>query len=408
MMLESLLSSAVRLLLVSAVAWTALRILRVRNPHVEALVWRLMLLEGLALPVLVYWRLAPSFATSIELPVIAAAGARTLGVPAAASSGPGLTSGVLVSIYLIVALLLVVRLGAGLFAMRRISRAARSLPAPEDIRISTRVRSPATFGSVILLPADAEEWPVEKLDAVLAHERAHVSSRDGYWSWLAQLHASLFWFNPFAWWLQRRLETLAETTSDDAVVVARHDPVTYAALLLDFARHPNSRSVAMSVAESNVPERIERLLARMPPARALPRIASYAAFALLIPVVVFAASTTRAAPPAEIVAPTTPVTASRDVPPYRQDGVKMRAAADPDDFYPAAAKQQGVSGKVVVQVAVDAGGQPIDVWVVDVQPASPEYGFAAAAIEVARRSKFVNPRQEVSHMRIMVRFDSKK
>ena len=82
----------------------------------------------------------------------------------------------------------------------------------------------------------------------------------------------------------------------------------------------------------------------------------------------------------------------------------MRSVADPDDFYPAAAKQQGVAGKVVVQVAVDAGGQPIDVRVLEVQPASPEYGFAEAAIEVARRTKFTNPRQEVSYMTFMVKF----
>ena len=51
------------------------RIARVRNPHVEALVWRMVLVAGLALPALLYWRLAPSFATSLELPVIAAEGA---------------------------------------------------------------------------------------------------------------------------------------------------------------------------------------------------------------------------------------------------------------------------------------------------------------------------------------------
>ena len=108
--------------------------------------------------------------------------------------------------------------------MWRVSRAAQPMTTPDDVRLSARVRSPATFGTTILLPVDAHAWPADRLDAVLAHERAHVRSRDGYWSWLAQLHAAVFWFNPLGWWLQRRLEALAETTSDDAVVAARHDP----------------------------------------------------------------------------------------------------------------------------------------------------------------------------------------
>jgi TonB family protein len=404
MMFESLLSAAVRLLLVGAVAWLALRIVRVRNPHIESLVWRLMLLVGLALPVLVYWRLAPSFATSIDLPVISAAGPPAVGGRAAAGSDPGLAV-VAVSIYLGAALLLLGRLFAGLLGMRRISRAARPLPTPGDVRISTRVRSPATFGSVILLPADAEQWPADKLDAVLAHERAHVSSRDGYWSWLAQIHAAIFWFNPFAWWLHRRLEALAETTSDDAVVSARHDPVTYAALLLDFARHPNSRSVAMSVAESNVPERIERLLARIPPARALPRAARYAAFALLIPFAFFSASTTIAAPPAEVAAAALPT--SSNTPPadpnQRVLGI-LRGAPNPDDFYPAAAKSEKVTGFAIVEVDVDALGQLVDARIVTVEPADPRFGFADAALQVARNSKYGAPYQQPSTFKFKVKF----
>ena len=74
MTLEILVNATVRMLLVGAAAWLTLRIVRVRNPHVETLVWRMVLLAGLALPALLYWSLAPSFATSFELPAIVAAG----------------------------------------------------------------------------------------------------------------------------------------------------------------------------------------------------------------------------------------------------------------------------------------------------------------------------------------------
>ncbi len=401
MTLEILVNTTLRMLVICAVAWLALRLLRVRNPHVEALVWRMLLLAGLALPALLYWRLAPSFVSSFELPETVAGGRGAAGV--SADFGPAWASaGALVTVYLAVALLLLGRLATGLVGMWGVRRAAQPLATIDDVRVSARVRSPATFGTTVLLPADARAWPEDKLGAVLAHERAHVRSRDGYWSWLAQLHAAIFWFNPLAWWLRGRLELLAETTSDDAVVVENHDPVAYAEMLLEFARHSNRRSVAMSVAESNVSERIERLLARTPPSAALARAARWTAFAALIPAVVFAASTTRAAPPSEPPAAPVPAAQARPVLPA---SVSIAGAADPDIYYPAVAKHEKVSGYAVVEVDLDVLGQVVDARVLDVQPADPRYGFADAALQVAWKSSFRNSTQQVASMKFKVKFE---
>lgn len=408
MMLEILLSSALRVLLLWAVVWLSLHLARVRNPHAEALAWRMVIVAALALPALLYWRLAPNFEMSLALPVITVTDVGGGYVRSVLPPAPSLVVLVAVTIYLGVAVLLSVRLVSSLATMWHVIRAAQPMTTPDDVRISARMRSPATFGNTILLPTDAPAWPADRLAAVLAHERAHVRARDGFWSWLAQLHVAIFWFNPLAWWMQRRLEMLAETTSDDAVVAARHDPVAYAALLLDFARHPNSRSVAMSVAESNVPERIERLLALTPPAAALPRVARWAAFAALIPAVVLAASTTRAAPPAESAAPTAaPRSAPGSAPatPRLTAGVRITHTADPDDYYPAVAKHEKVTGYAIVEVDVDVLGQLVDARVVKVQPAEPRFGFADAALQVARSTTFGNPGQQVASMRFMVKFD---
>jgi TonB family protein len=391
MTLEILLNGAVRMLLFGAVVWLALRAIRVRSPHAETLVWRLVLLASCALPVLLYWRLAPDFTTSVQLPVIAGAGEGIASLPAPGASLRSF-AGMLLAIYLAGALYLLGRFAAGLAGMRSVAGTAQRLATPDDVRVSARIASPATFGTVILLPSEATAWPADKLDAVLLHERAHVRGRDGYWSWLARLHTALFWFSPLAWWLQRRLEQLAETTSDDAVVAARHDPVAYAALLLDFSRHPNSRSVVMSVAESNVSGRIERLLSRTPPARALPRVARWAAAAMMIPAVVLAASTTRAEPTIETA-----------VKPTRA-GVYIMRAPDPDSFYPVVAKHEKVTGSVVVEVDLDALGQVVDARVVKAEPADPRYGFADAALQVARGSTFENTTHQAASMRFMVKF----
>jgi TonB family protein len=397
MMLAILLNAALRMLLVGAVTWLALRVVRVRNPHVESLAWRMLLLAGLALPVLLYSGLTPSVATSLELPIVLNGSGNEQ--PSAATA-PGATSpaAVFLTIYWVVTVLLLGRLAVGLMRMWRVAAVARPLPTGDDVRISPRLRSPATFGGIILLPAESHEWPAERFDAVLAHERAHVRSRDGHWAWLAQFHAAIFWFNPLAWWLRRRLETLAETTSDDAVVAARHDPIAYAALLLDFARQPNSRSVAMSVAESNVPGRIARLLARTPPGAELPRAAHWAAFAALIPVIFLAAFTAHA------VAQVKPPASTAAQPVSATDAVRITRAADPDRFYPDAAKRANVSATVVLNVDVDPAGQVVDVQVLKPLPADDPYGFGAAAAEVARRSSYSNPRAGISSIKFQVKF----
>ena len=163
----------------------------------------------------------------------------------------------------------------------------------------------------------------------------------------------------------------------------------------------------MSVAESNVPERIERLLARIPPAAALTRVARWCAFATLIPVVVLAASTTQAAPPTEAAAATeTPV--QKAPVSLNPVAVRINRASNPDSFYPAVAKNENVSGYAIVEADLDRLGQLVDARVLKVEPAEPRFGFADAALQVARTSTFSNSTQQVASLRFMVKFDWEK
>lgn len=398
-MLEILLNAAVRLLLLGVALWLTLRLLRVRNPHAEVLAWRWLLLMGLALPILLASGLTPRALVDLPLAMIASGSLTSAAwAPEFAAAAGVSAAGALLALYLLVAGWLLVRLAAGLLGLWRIAARARSATEEGDVRISARLRSPATFGSIILLPPESVRWSDEQRQVVLVHERAHVRGHDGYWLWLAQIHAAVFWFNPFAWWLRRRLEILAETTSDDAVVAARHDPVSYAALLLAFARQPNSRSVAMSVAESNVPGRIERLLARTCPGTEISRHTRWLAYAALIPVMLVAGSTSRA-----IAQPTAP----SPIPTAASNGagsVRISRAPDPDQYYPEAAKQAQVTASVVVEVSVDARGNLVDARVLELLPANDPYGFGAAAIAVARGAEYSNPLGRTSSIRFMVKF----
>ena len=71
-----------------------------------------------------------------------------------------------------------------------------------DVRCSTRVSSPVTICSSIVLPADYASWDAEKLRIVLAHERSHIRQGDFY----LQLLAGITLATLFCWTSDRNSE----------------------------------------------------------------------------------------------------------------------------------------------------------------------------------------------------------
>jgi DUF4097 and DUF4098 domain-containing protein YvlB len=178
-------------------------------------------------------------------------------------------SAVALSIYLAIAAALMLRLVLGLTMALRLwitampvpAHAVSGIPGPLRLRASTRVSSPLTIGSAILLPADYETWDKEKLRIVLAHERSHIRQGDFYLQLLAGLYAALAWFSPLGWWLKRELADLAEAISDHAGIKEARSHTSYAQILLEFAAAPRPTALGVAMARTgSLARRIERLL----------------------------------------------------------------------------------------------------------------------------------------------------
>ncbi len=104
---------------------------------------------------------------------------------------------------------------------------------------------------------------------MLAHEREHARRRDPLVQWLAAFNRCIFWFNPLAWWLERRLAMLAEEVCDNAVVARGHDPQEYSEYLLHQARAIQLADARLPLAGStmgqgSLSKRISRLLEARP------------------------------------------------------------------------------------------------------------------------------------------------
>ncbi len=405
--------AALRSLALGAVVWLALRLLRPRNPHLQKTVWLTVLIASIAMPFVLAWQVAPAFEAPSYLLTITpgdGATARNAGYPITFTGLTALTLqqiGTITLAYLLVTLALVARFGFGLFHIWRIRSNAVALESASagafDVRITPKVLSPATFGSTILLPVEAREWSEAKVAAVLSHERSHVRHKDCYVQWLARLHACVFWFNPLAWWLNRQLAELAETTSDDAVILTTADRTAYADLLLEIARKPTPGRVVMSAARPNISARIERIISDIPPALPPRRWVRWVAVGLLIVPITMVAATLRT--PAALK--TTPAATAAPKAASASPVKLLDPGPGSEKFYPAMAKRAGINGLVTLALTIDRNGTVTDTRIVDMTPNDIDWGFGPAASEVGRTLRFSNPTGRTASTNIRVKFELK-
>ena len=139
-------------------------------------------------------------------------------------------------------MLLLSRFVIGLCGLRRLRNASQPVHHAcclQNILLleSDSIAAPVTWGllrSVILVPADFNQLPVESRDAVLCHEHAHIQGHDFFPRCLAEIACALIWFQPLIWIVRRQLREEQELVCDNRVLAAGARPSAYAKLLLDW------------------------------------------------------------------------------------------------------------------------------------------------------------------------------
>ncbi len=107
-------------------------------------------------------------------------------------------------------------------------------PRRPVVLVSREVASPCTASvrnPVILLPNPDDP----NMDAILAHEIAHLRSRDLAWLWFMDWLAIALWFHPLCWLMRRQHLFACEAASDAAAADAVKDPEGYSAALAQIA-----------------------------------------------------------------------------------------------------------------------------------------------------------------------------
>jgi bla regulator protein BlaR1 len=154
-----------------------------------------------------------------------------------------------------------------------LARAARPAPGSSlDTRVTDAAIEPAVarvFHPVVLLPsALLGRLSAAELDAVLAHERAHIRRHDNFTARLHGLVEILFWFHPLVWWIGRQMLEEREQACDEAVLAQGHDATKYAEGILAVCRHCHDLSrapAASSALSGDLTRRIRTIIRHVPP-----------------------------------------------------------------------------------------------------------------------------------------------
>ncbi|HUB80455.1 MAG TPA: M56 family metallopeptidase [Bryobacteraceae bacterium] len=152
------------------------------------------------------------------------------------------------------------------------------------LRVSAMVQSPVVVGAwrpLILVPVGMlVGMPAAQVEALLAHELAHIRRHDYLVNLLQSLAEALLFYHPAVWWISGHVRAEREHCCDDAAVALSGDVIGYANALAELAGMPQMRLAAVAANGASLTDRIARLLGGRRPAPA--RKSGTAAAAVLL------------------------------------------------------------------------------------------------------------------------------
>jgi beta-lactamase regulating signal transducer with metallopeptidase domain len=154
-------------------------------------------------------------------------------------------------------------------ACERLARRLRLSRVPHVVDC-VLVEVPTVVGwlrPVVLLPVAAlANLSPAQVEAVLAHELAHIRRHDYLVNVLQTLTETLLFYHPAVWWMSRRVRAEREHCCDEIAVEVCGDPAGYARALVELESwRLSSTSMALAATGGPLLERVRRIM-RLPTA----------------------------------------------------------------------------------------------------------------------------------------------
>ena len=395
--LEYLFNSLWQLPLVFAAAWIAARLVRPAGPRAEHRVWVAALLAETMLAACNFdlvallqqawallasgWRSNPGAGqTRVIVGPGSAAGAGLLHLSAPLMAAILIAYGGMLTYF-------AVRLGWGLWKTSLMLRDAHPAPSSGSlaarlqsysspithfeqasiyVAVSPLVSSPVTLGlkrCVLLLPLDFLECIGDAdLDAVLAHEAAHMQRRDFAKNLLYNLVTLSIAWHPMFWLTLARLAESREMVCDEIAANSLAGKETYAQSLLRLASMltepmPAKTLHAIGIFDANI---FERRIMNLAQNRI--EITTLRRLAIAASCLVIAAATCASALALHVEVPQAPShPANPKTIHVKEDSLKLVSHEMP--VYPPPAKLKGIQGAVVLEAIIGKDGVPMNLKV---------------------------------------------
>jgi beta-lactamase regulating signal transducer with metallopeptidase domain len=246
-------------------------------------------------------------AAAVEVEAASVDVAALVSLDDAAPAGKVSISAILVGVWSAGVLVLATRLFGGWWVARRLAR--RVMPVGPEIesmavrlagrlaldRVVRIAQSPAVavpvmvgwFKPMVLFPASVlSGLSPTQIEALLAHELAHVRRHDYLVNLLQSVVETLLFYHPAVWWVSRRVRLEREHCCDD-IALGVCDRLVYATALSDLAALARPPHVALAATDGSLLQRVRRILAAEDgPERGagwLPVLIAVALAALLVP-----------------------------------------------------------------------------------------------------------------------------
>jgi beta-lactamase regulating signal transducer with metallopeptidase domain len=254
---ERVLNTTVEGVVLAGLVWILFRVVGRQDSGTRFYTWFSVLLAIVALPFLSESGFVASHFRGMPLSLL-----RGITLPT-------FWAGYLFATWLIVASVLLFRLGFGLLRLRQLSRTFSDVdlasldpeiaPILRDFGGSRRVKLsvssdlaiPAAVGffrPAIVFPAKLlPQLSTEEIRLILLHEFAHFQRHDNWTNLVQKIVKAVFFFHPAVWWIENHLSLEREIACDDIVLAQTAGPRVYASSLISFAEKlHNARTLALA------------------------------------------------------------------------------------------------------------------------------------------------------------------
>lgn len=126
------------------------------------------------------------------------------------------------------------------------------------------LQTPAVVGwfrPILFVPLSAiTGLSADQLDAVIAHELAHVKRHDAFVNLFEIAAETLLFYHPAIWWLSKRIRAERENCCDDVAVAVCANAADYARALASMAEWQTAPALVMAANRSPLAARVARIL----------------------------------------------------------------------------------------------------------------------------------------------------